>query len=61
MTHRGAEIIVPIRAVYPVAFIKIHGIGDIWQVVSRPRHGSGIQLDVDLVLASNGRMGPGAG
>lgn len=57
MTTGMAKIIIPRCTMKAVAFNKIHGPGDILDVVSWASHASGFQLDVDFVVAGDRREG----
>ena len=61
MTHRVAEVVVPVGAVQTVTLVEIHHIGHVWQVIARPAHGRVAVFDVYVVLACHRRMQPGAG
>ena len=54
VAHGRAEIVVPIGSMQTVAFVKIHGVRHIGQMISRPRHGGGFKLDPYLELARDG-------
>jgi len=54
---RVTEIIVPGCSVEAVTLVKIHGPGDIGDVVAWASHAGGFKLDVDLIIAGDGGGG----
>ena len=58
MAHRGAEIIMPVSPVDTIAFVKIHGVRHICQIVTRSCHIGAEQFDIDLVFTDYGGVSP---
>ncbi len=54
MAHGMAKVVMPIRTVNTVAFIEVHYIGHIGQVIARAAHGLGEILHIDVILPGDG-------
>ena len=61
MAHRCAEVIMPICAVQPITFMKIHYIGHFGQVIPVARHICCAVHDIYSEYASNGDIRPATG
>ena len=61
MAHGNTKITVPIGAMNPVPSVKIHGVGNIGQIVIVATHGSGNVFDINSILSRHGDGGPAAG
>lgn len=61
MTHGCAEVIVPVGAVQTVAFVEVHHIGNVGEIVAWSRHICVAVFDVYAVLSRDGGILPGAG
>ena len=61
VTHRRAEVVMPVCAVQAISLVEIHGERDVRQVISRPAHISIAQFDVDVILTGHRWILPRAG
>ena len=61
MTHRVAKIVMPVGAVQPVAFIKIHHIRNIGQKITGTMHVGIPIFNVNVVLSRDRGILPCAG
>ena len=61
VTHGVAEIIMPVGPMDTIAFVKIHRVRDIRQIVTRSRHIGAEKFYIDLIFSNHGGVGPGPG